>query len=69
MFGDFIHDTFGLFFGNMAEIPEPKEHPSENDITAVHLIGCLYAIVGIALLIVFISIIYLLINYSGKISL
>lgn len=65
MFGDFIHDPFG-HFGNMPEIPEPKEQPSENDITTVHLMGCLYAIFGIAMLIVFISIIYLLINYSGK---
>lgn len=68
MFGDLFHDPFGRW-GNMPEIPKPKDQPSENDIIAVHLIGCLYAIVGIALLIVFISIIYLLINYSGKISL
>ena len=65
MFGDLFHDPFGRF-GNLPEIPEPKEQPSENDIFAVHLMGCLYAIFGIALLIVFISIIYLLINYSGK---
>ena len=68
MFGDLFHDPFGRF-GNLPEIPEPKEQPPENDIFAVHLIGCLYAVFGIAMLIVFIRIIYLLINYSGKISL
>jgi hypothetical protein len=55
MFGDLFHDPFG---------PESQERPSDNDTTAMHLMGCLYAIVGIAVLIVLISIIYLLVTHG-----
>jgi len=68
MFGDLFHDPFGKW-ANIPEIPEPKEQPSENDIFAVHLMGCLYAVVGIAFLLIVICIIYYFVNYSGKISL
>lgn len=68
MFGDLFHDPFGRF-GNLPEIPEPKEQPSENDIFAVHMMGCLYGIIGIVFLLIVICIIYYFVNYSGKISL
>ena len=38
-------------FGFMQEIPsvKPEQEPTEDDITAAYIIGCLYAVAGIAL--------------------
>ena len=38
-------------FGFMPEIPsvKPEQEPTEDDIAAAHIIGCLYAVAGIAL--------------------
>ena len=44
-------------FGLMPEIPsvKPEQEPSDDDITAAHIIGCLYAVADIAFLVLVVS--------------
>lgn len=58
MFGDVI-DPFGKW-ADFPEIPEPKQEPSEKDITAIQLVGCLYTIVAMTLFFIFTLVIYML---------
>lgn len=48
-------------FGSMPEIPAPKQEPNDDDIIGIHIVGCIYGVVGIACLLVLASLlIYLL---------
>ena len=44
-------------FGMMPEIPALDQEPTEDDIAAAHIIGCLYAVAGIAFLVLVVSLI------------
>ena len=42
-------------FGMMPEIPALQQEPTEDDIAAAHIIGCLYAVACIAFLVLVVS--------------
>lgn len=42
-------------FGMMPEIPALQQEPTEDDIAAAHIIGYLYAVAGIAFLVLVVS--------------
>lgn len=44
-------------FGMMPEIPALQQEPTEDDIAAAQIIGCLYACAGIAFLVFVVSLI------------
>lgn len=44
-------------FSMMPEIPALQQEPTEDDIAAAHIIGCLYACVVIAFLVLVVSLI------------
>ena len=44
-------------FGSMPEILAQKQEPNDDDIIGIHIVGCIYGVVGIACLLVLASLI------------